>query len=191
MASFFGPVLMSRNGWNEQQLKWVYVVAGLCTLVGMNVIGRLADRLPRRQLFQLLGFACLVVTLVVTNLPAGPLWVACLAVSGFMVFAAGRMVPAQALILGVARPEQRGGFMSLNTSVQHLATGLAPTIASEVLHRDMEHGPLLGFPVVGLIAAAAAAVSLLLAAKLKTAGTSVGVRQPEAASVPEPEPLPA
>ena len=191
VASFFGPVLMSRNGWTEQQLKWVYVAAGLCTLVGMNVIGRLADRLPRRQLFQALGFACLVVTLVVTNLPAGSLWVACLAVSGFMVFAAGRMVPAQALILGVARPEQRGGFMSLNTSVQHLATGLAPTIASEVLYRDAEGGPLLGFATVGLIAAGAAAVSLLLAYRLRPAASPAAVRQPSPAGVPEPEPLPA
>ena len=191
VASFIGPVLMSHNGWAEDRLSWIYLAAGLCTLAGMTLIGRLADRLPRRPLFQVLGFAALVMAVVVTNLPPGPLWVAALVMSGFMVFAAGRMVPAQAIILGVARPENRGGFMSLNTSVQHLATGLAPAIASGVLHRDVPNGPLLGFPLVGLIAAAAAGVSLVLASFLTSAPVPASVRAADPSRLAEPEPLPA
>ena len=193
VASFLGPVLMSHNGWTEEQLKWLYLAAGVCTLVGMNVVGRLADRLPRRPLFQVLGFVTLLVTVAITNLPAVSLVGAMVAMSAFMVFAAGRMVPAQAIILGVARPEQRGGFMSLNTSVQHLATGLAPTIAGAVLHRDAPGGPLLGFPVVGLVAAAAAGVSLLLAGYLRSAPVRADAAQPNPTLLPcpEPEPLPA
>jgi predicted MFS family arabinose efflux permease len=194
VASFLGPVLISHNGWTESQLKWIYVAAGLCTLVGMNVVGRLADRLPRRPLFQALGFGALVMAVVVTNFTDLSLPLAAVLMSLFMVFAAGRMVPAQAIMLGVARPEQRGGFMSLNTSVQHLATGLAPAIAGAVLHRDAEHGPLLGFPVVGLIAAAAAGVSLVLANFLSAAPVPRAVPAPQPAGEaldPEPEPLPA
>ncbi len=193
VASFIGPVLMSHNGWTEDRLSWIYLAAGLCTLAGMTVVGRLADQLPRRPLFQALGFGALVMAVVVTNLPAGPLWVAAAVMSGFMVFAAGRMVPAQAIILGVARPELRGGFMSLNTSVQHLATGLAPMIAGAVLHRDVKDGPLLGFPLVGLIAAAAAGISLVLANFLTTASlpTVVPSAKPVEALDPVPEPLPA
>ena len=36
-----------------------------------------------------------------------------------MVFSAGRMVPAQAMLLGTAEPRIRGAFMSVNTAVQH------------------------------------------------------------------------
>lgn len=166
VASFVAPVLASKNGWDEGQLANIYLVAGLLTLLGTNVVGRLADRVPRLPLFRVLGAAALVLAVVLSYLPAVPLWVAAAAVAGFMVAAAGRMVPAQAMMLGAAAPRVRGAFMSLNTAVQHLATGLAPTIAGAIITEGAD-GTLTGFPVVGWIAAGTAAVSLVLAGKLK------------------------
>jgi len=83
------------------------------------------------------------------------------------VTAAGRMVPMQALLLGVARPESRGAFMSVNTAVQHAATGLAPLVSGMML--TIRPGTVIGFPNVGLFAAGTAAVSLLLAGMLRPA----------------------
>ena len=54
--------------------------------------------------------------------------------------------------------------MSLNTAVQHLATGLAPMIAGYILTRRPD-----GFPLVGWVSAGTAAVSLVLAGRLKPA----------------------
>ena len=70
-----------------------------------------------------------------------------MAVSGFMVCAAGRMIPAQAMMLGASAPATRGAFMSLNTAVQHLATGLAPMIAGAII------GSAAAAPVAAKIAA--------------------------------------
>jgi predicted MFS family arabinose efflux permease len=191
VASFIAPVLSAANGWGEGKLAVVYLVAGLCTLLGTNVIGRLADRLPRLGLFRFLGGAALVMALVVSNLPPVPLWGGVLAVAGFMVFAAGRMVPAQAMMLGASTPAVRGAFMSLNTAVQHLATGLAPTIAGLILIETPE-GKLEGFPVVGLVSAAAAGASLVLAGRLRPVPQTVPA--PVAAPPPmmpdEPVPVP-
>jgi predicted MFS family arabinose efflux permease len=159
-------VVKADNGWTEKDLAWIYFWAGLCTLAGMTVVGRLADRVPRRLLFRVLAGSAIVMAVVVSNLPPGPLWVASLALSGFMVFAAGRMVPAQAILLGAAEPRVRGAFMSLNTAVQHAATGLAPMIAGALLTKS-DDGKLHGFWLVGLVAAATAAVSLVLVGFLR------------------------
>ncbi|AMV24872.1 Purine efflux pump PbuE [Gemmata sp. SH-PL17] len=167
VASFIGPYLTAVNDWTEGQLSQIYFVAGVCTLLGMTVVGRLADRLPRLGLFRVLGSAALVMALVVTNLPPGPLWVAVIVMSGFMVAAAGRMVPVQALLLGVAKPKNRGAFMSVNTSVQHAATGLAPLIAGALV--TIKPGVAIGYPNVGWVAAGTAAISLVLAGVLKPA----------------------
>jgi len=167
VASFIGPYLTAINGWTEFQLSQIYFVAGTCTLIGMTVIGRLADRRGRLTLFRILACGALVMALVVTNLPSGPLWVAAITMSAFMVTAAGRMVPMQALLLGVARPESRGAFMSVNTAVQHAATGLAPLVSGMML--TIRPGTVIGFPNVGLFAAGTAAVSLLLAGMLRPA----------------------
>lgn len=169
VASFIGPYLTATNGWTEKTLSRIYFVAGICTLIGMTVVGRLADRFPRLPLFRVLGFGALVMAVVVTHLPAGPLWVAVLVMSTFMVFAAGRMVPVQAMLLGVPNPKNRGAFMSVNTSVQHAATGLAPLIAGSLVTVGEDGHTMTGFPLVGWVAAGTAAVSLVLAGLLRPA----------------------
>jgi len=167
VASFIGPYLTAINGWTEGDLSQIYFVAGLCTLGGMTVVGRLADRVSRLALFRVLGVAALVMAVALTHLAPGPIWVAAAATSAFMVAAAGRMVPVQALLLGAARPENRGAFLSVNTAVQHAATGLAPLVAGSLV--TIRAGSMTGFPNVGWFAAATAAVSLVLAGWLRPA----------------------
>jgi MFS family permease len=85
-----------------------------------------------------------------------------------MVCATGRIVPAQAMIIGVANPRVRGAFMSLNTAVQHLATGIAPLITGWLITKT-DDGKMIGYPLVGLVAAGVAAVSLILGGLLRPA----------------------
>ncbi len=46
VAAFLAPYLMATNGWTEGDLAIIYLASGICTLIGMNVVGRLADRVP-------------------------------------------------------------------------------------------------------------------------------------------------
>ena len=100
--------------------------------------------------------------LVVTNLPPIPLWVAVVVATAFMVTSSARMVPAQALIAGSTVPAMRGGFMSLNSAVQSAAMGLSSFVGGALIHQT-DDGRLPGYPVVGLVGAATALVSLVLA----------------------------
>src|SRR5262249_32708352 len=102
----------------------------------------------------------------------------------FMVFAAGRMVPVQAMLLGVAAPKNRSAFMSVNTSVQHAATGLAPLIAGALVKTQPEGG-MTGYPLVGLVAAATTAISLVLAGLLRPAAPAPAVLATPAAEPKE------
>jgi predicted MFS family arabinose efflux permease len=183
VGSFSAPYLSATNGWTEDDLAVIYAAGGACTLIGMNVVGRLADRHHRLSLFRVLATLTIVATLAMANLPPCPLWVATVVLSAFMVFSAGRMVPAQAMLLGAAAPRVRGAFMSLNTAVQHLGVGLAPQLAGWVITISAD-GKMHGFWQVGVIAAAAALISLILAGTLRTAPIA-------ADSEPEGEPEPA
>jgi len=184
VASFVGPVFTAMNGWTERQLAVVYFFAGIFTLIGMGVVGKLADRLPRLPLFRVLAFGALVMAVVVSNLPPGPLWVATLALGGFMVLAAGRMVPAQAMLLGTAVAKNRGAFMSLNTAVQHVASGIAPAIAGALIY-ETDDKKLAGFPLVGAVAAVTAGISLVLAGRMTSAPQTVAKVEVVAEAVPE------
>jgi predicted MFS family arabinose efflux permease len=179
VGSFAAPYLCSWNGWGEWELLVIYFVSGLCTLAAMPVAGRLADRVRRRPLYVGLASVALVLAVVTSNLPPGPLWVATAVLTLFTVFASARSVPAQALLLGAAVPRVRGAFLSVNTAVQHLGVGVAPLIAGSLTGRDAA-GHLTGFGLVGLVSAGTGAVSLVLVWLVRPAAE-------DAASVVEPQ----
>lgn len=170
VASFLGPYFLAANraaGWTEhRELAIVYFVGGLLTFLSMGVIGRVADRYPKRSVFLVMGGISLVLCLVVTTVPPSSLFVATVMLSAFMVAAVGRMVPAQAMLIGVPLARNRGAFMSLNTAVSNLSTGLAPVIAGLLLTKHAD-GTLSGYPLVGAFSAAAAGVSLWLSKYLR------------------------
>jgi MFS transporter, DHA1 family, inner membrane transport protein len=75
-----------------------------------------------------------------------------------------------ALMTGSVEPHRRGGFLSANSSVQHIASGLA-AYGSGLIIRQSPEGKLEHFGVVGWIAAAATLASLWLAGRIRAAQT--------------------
>jgi hypothetical protein len=101
-----------------------------------------------------------------------------------MVTMSGRMVPAMALINRCAAPGQRGGFMSLNTAVQHLSAGLATAAAGLLVTQPAAGQPLEGYPLVGLLSCLATVACLLLAGLLRPA--PLGELAPDSVAEPAP-----
>ncbi|OWK46531.1 MFS transporter [Fimbriiglobus ruber] len=178
---FLAPYMTANAGRRESDLPYIYGVAGVCTLVSMNVIGWLADRIGKPPVFYAMASMSVVMTLVVTNLPPVPLYGAIVVASLFMVSASGRMVPAQATIIGCAKPHERGAFVSQNTAVQHFATGLAPLISGLIMGHG-EDKSLTGYPIVGLVAACFGIASLALFSLLKPAPGPQSVSQTPSAA---------
>jgi predicted MFS family arabinose efflux permease len=180
---FLAPYLQINCGRSDTDVPIVYAVAGLCTLVGMNVIGWLADRFGKRPVFLALAVGSMAMTVVVTNLPPVGLIAATAAATGFMLTAAGRVVPAQAMMLWSADLKLRGAFTNMNSAVSHLATGLAPMIAGRIINRDGDNGPLVGYDLAGFVAVGFATIALGISFLLKP--------QPAAIPLPAPAPSPA
>ena len=180
VAAFLGPYFLASNpGWTEDhELAIVYLVAGLLTLVSMNVVGRVSDRLPRRTVFVAMASVSMVLCLVVTNVAAHTLPLAAGFVSAFMVFAVGRMVPAQAMLIGVPLARNRGAFMNLNTAVSNFTMGLAPIVGGLLLVKDKVTGELSGYPLVGVVAAGAAGVSLVMSGFVRPVSSTAAAADP-------------
>ena len=106
---------------------------GILTLIGAPLIGRLADRYGKLPVYRVVATISIGLMLVVTNLPRVPLAVAVGVVGSFMLSNAGRMVAALTMITGSVERRLRGGFMSANSAVQHLASGLGAAIGGQML----------------------------------------------------------
>jgi predicted MFS family arabinose efflux permease len=183
LAPYLAIYLVRNVGVQQSDLKYLYFWGGAATVVTLTVIGRLADRLGKLRVFRILGLLTMVPALVMTNLPHGlSLWLVFLVTTLFMIMSSGRMVPAMALITGSSAPVYRGSFMSLNAAVQHLSAGLAAAGGGLLLQAfggDVPVGeaaelvdqgaPLVGFHVLGVLAAAAMVLSVVLAGRIRLA----------------------
>lgn len=183
---FIAPYMESNCGRSAEDIPGIYAIAGFCTLIGLFVIGRLTDRIGKIPVFITLALSSMVMTYVLTHLPVVSYATAAVATSLFMVTAAGRGVPAQAIMLAASEPSSRGAFTSLNTSVQHLGTGLAPLLAGLFIGSN-EAGQFTGYGTAGLVAIGIAAIGIGLAFLVKPAKPSSSMHAEREASRAEHE----
>jgi DHA1 family inner membrane transport protein len=165
---FISMYLVENVGVSQADLTWVFVTGGTLTLVGAPLIGRVADRLGKLRVFRTVALVAVVLIVIVTNLPRVPLPVAAGVVGAFMLSNAGRMTAALAMITGSVERRRRGGFMSANSAVQHLSSGLGAVIAGWILP-DTSDGRIHNFYQVGLFAVAATLLSLWVAGRVRSA----------------------
>ena len=149
-------------GLTEKQLPWLYVVGGCCTMFSMNWIGRWADRSGKKRVFTIMSIAATVPILLLTNLPPVPLFVAVGVSTLLMICMSGRFVPAMAMMTASIEARHRGGFMSVNSSVQQLAAGIAAWVSGMILGQD-SNGRLTHYSITGMISVACALFCIYLA----------------------------
>jgi predicted MFS family arabinose efflux permease len=150
----FLTIYMTANlGLASHQVPLVYLAGGVATLFSSRWIGRAADRWGKVPTFRVVALLALVPLLGITYLPAVPLAVLLVVTTMFFVFVSGRMVPGMALITQAAKPQLRGTFMSLNSSVQSAAMGVASLVGGALIGRDAQ-GHVTGYQLCGWVAVA-------------------------------------
>ena len=165
---YIAAYLVANDVVPEKNLPWVYVTGGILTLVGAPVIGRLADHYGKLRVYRVVAIISALLMIVVTNLPHVSMFVAVAVVGLLMLSNAGRMVAAMAMVTGSVEPRRRGGFMSANSAMQHLSTGLGSALGGIILVKAPD-GTLENFDKVGMIAVASTLLSLWLAGLVRPA----------------------
>lgn len=159
--------MVANVGLTEQQLPLIYLAGGLCTIFSMNWIGRWADRSGKLRVFTLMSLSSTIPIAAMTNLPRVPLAIALAVSTLLMICMSGRFVPGMALITGSIEARYRGGFMSINSSVQQFALGLAAWVSGQIMGLSPT-GEMTHYPIVGVISLVCALSCIYLARFLKT-----------------------
>ncbi len=165
VAPYIASYMVCNVGIQETDVKFIYILGGLCAFVAMPILGRLTDRLGKKPMYLCLASLTILPTIAITNLPVVSLHVALISTTFYMVLTSGRMVPAQALIAAAAAPRLRAGFMSISSAVQHLASGMAASLSASILEEN-EQKAIVGYPLVGAIAIASLLISVVIASNL-------------------------
>ncbi|MCH2215205.1 MAG: MFS transporter [Flavobacteriales bacterium] len=163
---FISPYTVSNVGFEEIELIYIYLVGGALTVFTSPLFGKFADRFGRLKTFAVLMLISLVPIYAITNMTPQPVWFVLIFSSMFFVFAAGRMVPASAMVVGTAHPDYRGTFMSLRSSLLSLGQGVAAFCAGLIIV-EFPDGTYGNFRIVGYIGIATSLLSFLVLRKIK------------------------
>ena len=161
--------LQGNAGFKPEQIPYVYLTGGICTLISARLIGHWSDRAGKAYAFRRLALLMPLPLLVMTLSADLPMVGVLLVSSVLFVVMSGRMIPGMALIGAAADPRRRGSFMTLNSAVQSLAMGLAALVGGQILGRD-GNGHLTHYWIAALLGGGASLLSFVLASKLRLHG---------------------
>jgi len=151
----------------EQQLPFLFMVAGIATLIIMPFIGKLSDKMDKFYLFSMASVWLMVVVVIYTNLTPVHLSVVMILNVMMMMGIMSRMVPSMALVSELPTLEDRGAFMSINSSLQQIAGGVAAGIGGMIVSQKTKNSPLEHYGTLGYIIVILICVCIYLLFKVK------------------------
>ncbi len=152
--------LVNNVGMTEDQLPWVYVAGGALTLISAPIIGRLADRYGKLNVYCMIAPGSALMLLVITHLPPVPVTVAVAVFGGLMMCNVGRMIAAMAMVTSSVEPRGAARFLVrihrcntwLAASERTLAALLSRNLPTGKLHTSARSAglpPLARSPACG------------------------------------------
>jgi predicted MFS family arabinose efflux permease len=135
----------------QEQLPMLFMVAGCTSLIVLPLVGKLSDKIDKFTNFSIASVWMMIVVVFYTNLSASPLWFVMLFNVLMMIGILSRMVPAGALTTAIPDMQDRGAFMSINTSVQQIAGGIAAAAGGMIVLQKDKFSPLEHYNTLGYV----------------------------------------
>ena len=138
------------------------MVSGCASLVIMPIMGRLSDKIDKFVIFTFATLWMIGVVVLYTHLSTTPLWQVMIFNVCMMMGILSRAVPSGALIMDTPVAQDRGAFMSLNSSLQQIAGGIAAVFAGYVVVQKSPGAPLEHYDTLGYIISGICIVSIFM-----------------------------
>lgn len=176
----FGSVFAINNlKVTPAQLPFIFMVSGVGSLIIMPLIGRLSDKVDKFKLFTFASVWMVIMILIYTNLPAVPLWIIILFNVLMMMGIMSRMIPATTLTTAIPVMQDRGAFMSINSSLQQIAGGVASFVAGMIVVQKNNSGPLEHYNTLGLVASGISILCIYMVYRVSRLAVKTPIQFPQ------------
>ena len=162
MMPFGSAFAINNLGLTNTQLPMLFMVSGVSSLVIMPLIGKLSDKIDKFKIFAVASVWMMVMCVVYTNLGVTPLIVVMILNILMMMGIMSRMIPSSALTSAIPEMQDRGAFMSVNSSLQQIAGGVAAAVAGMIVTQQGKGTPLQNYNVVGYVIVVISMMSIFL-----------------------------
>ena len=162
MMPFGSAFAVNNLGVNYNQLTMLLMVSGVSSLVVMPIIGKLSDKINKFTIFAAASVWMMIICVVYTNLGVTPLLIVMALNIMMMIGIMSRMIPSSALTSAVPEMSDRGAFMSINSSLQQIAGGIAAAVAGMIVTQKSKGSPLEHYNTVGYVIVVISIISIIL-----------------------------
>ena len=151
LMPFGSAYLINNIKITAEQLPLVFMFTGIASIIIMPIIGKLSDRIDKFKLFTGGSILAIIMIVIYTNLSVTPLWE--IVVINMILFMGimSRMIPATTLTTSVPEMKDRGAFMSINSSLQQMAGGIAAVCAGLLVSQKTPSSPLEHYDILGVV----------------------------------------
>ncbi len=170
--SLLSPFMVSNVGFTEHELTYIYLLGGAVTIFSSPLIGKLADKYGRAKIFTIFSILMMGPTAYLTNIGHAPMALVLVVTSLNFIFIGARMISGSTIVTATVLPQNRGSFMSINASIQQLASGLGALLAGLIVYKNAGTGELINYNYVGYLALASSAITIILVNKIKAIDTA-------------------
>ncbi|WP_069659439.1 MFS transporter [Arcticibacter eurypsychrophilus] len=162
MMPFSSAFAINNLKVSMDQLPILFMVAGVSSLIIMPIVGKLSDSLDKFKIFAFASVWMMIMCVLYTNLGVTSFWVVIIFNILMMMGIMSRMVPSSALTSAVPETYDRGSFMSINSSLQQIAGGVAAAIAGMIVVQKDKASPLEHYDTVGYVIVVISILSIIL-----------------------------
>jgi predicted MFS family arabinose efflux permease len=151
MMPFSSAFLINNIQITEAQLPLVFMFTGLASIVIMPLVGKLSDRVDKFKLFCAGSILAIIMINIYVNLSVIPLWEVVIINMVLFMGIMSRMIPSVALTTSIPDMKDRGAFMSINSSLQQMAGGVAAVCAGLIVTQETKTSPLQHYDILGIV----------------------------------------
>ncbi len=144
------------------QLPIMFMVSGISSLIIMPLIGKISDKIEKFTIFAIASVWMMVMVIIYTHLTPVPLPIVLMMNVFFMMGIMSRMVPSMALTSALPKMQDRGAFMSISSSLQQIAGGLAAAVGGMIVVQKNKFSPLEHYDTLGYVIVALSCITVFM-----------------------------
>jgi len=158
----FGTAFGINNmGLTRDELPVLYFVTGFFSMIFGPILGKISDRMGKYKVFVAGSVISMIMVAIYTNLGITPLWIVISINVVMFVGISARMISASALMTAIPDANDRGAFMSINSSVQQISGGVASAVAGLIVVQQ-SNGKIAHYDTLGLVVIASMVAAIVL-----------------------------
>ncbi len=152
LMPFASAFNVNNLGVGLDQLPLIYMVTGVVSIVTGPLVGRLSDRIGKMPIFMMGSVLTIATIAIYTRLSMVSIWTVIIINTIMWIGVSARMISSQALMSALPKPQDRGAYMSVSSSIQQISGGLAAILAGLIVVAEpggrLDHFDRLGDVII-------------------------------------------